>query len=174
MRKLLLYIFFSCLVVACNRKVALHKTTTTDKSVEVHKSNDSSFTTTVTDSKQYYDFGDTLQGSWLTVDSVTVDSAESSGVKILTTVARQKNGTVKTTIKAIAKPKQVVNVKHDSIYTRKQIATVDSIKKDLVVTTKDKEIESSNSTFFMFASLLFMLAIVLLIIYIIGQYKGKW
>jgi hypothetical protein len=153
--------------------VALQKSTSTDKSVAVHKAIDTSFISTQTNSLDYINYGDTLQGNVYAVDSSTVDTIESSGIKIIAVVNKQSNGIIKTNFTAIAKPKQIVNETNVTQTEQKDIATIDSAKKDLVVTTKDKEVESNNSLL-IYGLIFLLIGIAGLVLYIYGQYKKWW
>jgi len=176
--KKLLYILFSSLVfsVGCSRKVALQKSVTQDKTVEVHKTIDTSMTITQTSSKDYYDFGDTLQAvlNTLADSTISTENFESSGIKIIATTTRLNNGIVQTHFTAIAKPKQIVNETQTTSTEHKGIATVDSVKKDVVASVTNKVVESSGMNFKTWGLLFLFIAIAALILYIIGQWKKWW
>jgi len=167
-------------LAGCSRKAALQKETTRDVSISLRKELDSSFLTTQTSSRQYYNFGDTLEGGLLffgndtsEVDYVAYDSLESNGIKVIASASRQKNGIIKTKIKAIAKPRQIVNETALVQAEQKRTSIVDSIKRDLATKTKDKRIEVSN-TWIIIAVVCIFIVIVGMLFYIYGQMKKWW
>lgn len=116
---------------------------------------DTTTTKTLNQTQQAFIYGDTLAGSLqFTDEQITsmdsarneslwqVDSLESNGVKVLVSVTKTKAG-VKTKVKAIAKPKQIINTSSTVSEEKKGESTMQNDKKteQTIAVTESKTVK---------------------------------
>ena len=142
MKKIIIHLFVLLGLFSCGRHVSKSKQKTTSSTEKVTEHKDSVVAVHEKTVETISKFGDTLQGSIVLNDSVTCDSIESGGIKILAQIT-SKAGERRVKIKAIAKPKIIIqkNKEFQSFATKTEYH--EDLKKDSTSTVLRKEVKAN-------------------------------
>lgn len=140
------------LAVSCSRKVALQKSHTKHQQDSSHVAIDTGYIITTESNTQIIDLGDTLTGGIYlpifkrveTANKVFADSLESDGIKIKLSLKPVENG-FKAHIKAIAKPKKIINTSTKTTTEKKGISQQTTTSKATEQTIKTKQGDKTDA-----------------------------
>jgi hypothetical protein len=172
-------------LASCSRKVHLNKSTKTYAHDSSATTIDTGKTVTHTNTENTVRFGDTLKGSIQIITHspsevfdtagampAVEDTIESNGIKVKTSVTKNKNG-YRVAFTAIAKPVEVVSKASTEVVEQKAQSIKVDVHTDSTSVIKEKETESESDAWKFYVLLAFLGILSAGVLYLRGKNSGN-